>query len=460
MAKKKKNKKPQKRLLKKTPQKKPPLKKKVKASPKKSAKKISKKVVNKNPVTKKKLPSKKQSKSHVETKRGAGFASNNFNYIRALIWREYGLDYDGYSDPAFIKIVRGVYTECKARQRECSDNEIFVIFDEIRQNPRRDEPFIDEDLYRNPRAYYELLSVDFSAFESYLWIVSPMIIPSPSEFIMADYFHNYTKLKKQIEANPDSFKKEVKKEKKFLHLSDKQEKKILEISNKEKLSQKELDEFSELYSKWRGTIDRGYRRYFKEFVDWANRVTRERSASSIVDSEEIEIFIQFTKPEYDEQKERWFTEIFICTATGQRFSFGFEPKGLSFDHDTDEEFIEAKEKEVEKEVDKEKKEEPEIKLTPEQIEKRKKANENLFSALLNLNKRYGFIEKKIQREKNKKKKVKTEQAFKEKELKRLVGIKKEMEKSIKFYKSIKDKKRMNKTLNDLDVIVNKIKKLS
>ncbi len=458
MAKKKKNIRPSaKKVVKKTPVKRSDIKKNAKQKTKKPAPKKSKvkKVLKKLPPSKKK-PSKNKTPV-IKDKRGAGFASNNFNYIRALLWREYGLDYKGYSDEEFINIVKAVYTECKASRRECSDKEIILIFEGIQENPRREEPFMDADLYTNPRQYYELLSVDFSKLDSYLWITSPMIIPSPSEFIMADYFYNYTKLKKQIDADIDSFKKEVKKEKKFLHLSDKQEIKILALANKEKLNQKESEEFSELYARWRGSLDRGYRRYFKEFVDWSNQVTRDRAASSIVDSEDVEIYIQFTKPSYNEEKERWETEIFICTADGIRFSFGFEPKGTMRDHDTDE-FIEPKEKPEEKAPEKKKK--PEVELTPAEKKKRKKANEALFSALLKLGKRHELVGKKIQREKNKVKKQKSEQAFKEKELKRLVGIKKEMEKSIKFYKSIKDKKRMSKALNDLDAIVNKIKKLS
>ncbi len=161
MAKKKKNIRPSiKKVVKKTPVKRSNVKKNAKQKHKKPTPKKgkAKKVVKKLPPNKKK-PSKKQTPV-IKDKRGAGFASNNFNYIRALLWREYGLDYTGYSDEGFISIVKAVYTECKSRQRECSDKEIHLIYDEIRENPRRPFPEIREELYLNPRQYYELMSVE------------------------------------------------------------------------------------------------------------------------------------------------------------------------------------------------------------------------------------------------------------------------------------------------------------
>ena len=381
---------------------------------KKNVKKQASKKVTKKPV-KKKLPSKKASKpstkKKTELKTGAGFASNNFNYIRALIWAEYGLDYVSYFDPEFIRVIREVYNECKAVGRECSDRDILLIYDDVRENPQRPYPYIEEDLFQSARQYYEILDVEFNLFPAYLWISSPMIIPEPSEFIVTQYY------------------------------------------NKE------------------GNTDKGYKKYFKEFVDWANKATREKNEGN-VDSSDVDIYIKFTQPEYDEEKQRWESEIFICTEEGIMFSFGFVPKGREFEHDAGEEFIEPIEETLEIDgetvkpiVEKEKPIEPTpIPLTPEQIKKKQKSNSELFSALINLTTKYEQLEKKAEKEKEKQKKAKQKakdtSKKKDNELKRLQKIKKEIQSTIRLYKNIGDKKRLNKALKDLDDVMNKIKKLT
>jgi hypothetical protein len=372
-----------------------------KKTPKKQlSKKVSKKAV------KKKLPTKKTSKQKkIDLKTGAGFASNNFNYIRALIWREFQFDFAGYFDPEFIRIVKEVYNECKAVGRECTDADIFEIYDEVTDNPKRPYPYIGEDLFQSTRQYYEILDVEFSLFPAYLWITSPMIIPPPSEFIVTQYY------------------------------------------NKD------------------GNTDKGYKKYFREFVDWANNATRAKNNGN-VGSEDVEIFIKFTQPEYNEAERRWESEIFICTEEGIRFSFGFVPKGKGFDHDAGDEYVEPSEELLEEErgkiepVIEEEAKPAEPTLTTEQIEKRQKASADLFSALIKLTTKYEQLEKKTSKEKDKKQKAKDTSKKKDNELKRLQKIKKEIQSTIRLYKNIKDKRRLNKALKDLDAVMNKIKKLS
>ncbi len=371
-------------------------KKKLGRPPKKVAEPISKKASKKSvskKSSKKKLPSKKAKEL---AKKGSGFASNNFNRIRSLIWKEYGLDFKSYYDAEFLKIVKDVYRECKSRDSECSDIQILLIYDEVQENPQRVFPKIKEDLYgeNGQMPYYDLAYEDFAKYPSYLWIKSPMILPPPSEFVVASYYDGS------------------------------------------------------------GNMDKGYRKYFKEFIDWCNYATKEAVGGGHIDSSDIEIFVKFTKPEYIESLQRWETEIFICNSQGDRFSFGFEPKGRMKDHDISEEYVE-----------------PTL-LTPEQLEKRKVATKNLDSALDNLLSKYKNIEEEKSKPKTKKaavKKSKTKEAKvikltpkidKEKELKTLTKIKKEITSAIKLYKEIGDKKRMNKSLKDLDEVMAKIKKLS
>jgi hypothetical protein len=374
-----------------------------------SQKKTSKKQLSKTDskkAVKKKLPSKKTSKKKkVDLKAGAGFASNNFNYIRALVWREFGLDYVSYFDPEFIRTVKEVYNECKAVGRECTDNDILLIYDEVTDNPKRPYPYIEEDLFQSTRQYYEILDVEFSLFPAYLWITSPMIIPPPSEFIVTQYY------------------------------------------DKE------------------GNTDKGYKKFFREFVDWANNATRAKNNGN-VGSEDIEIYIKFTQPEYNEEERRWESEIFICTEEGIKFSFGFVPKGKGYDHDAGDEYVEPSEELLESEretiepvIEVEPKPTEPI-FTPEQIKKRQKASADLFSALIKLTTKYEQLEKNVSKEKEKKQKAKDTSKKKDNELKRLQKIKKEIQSTIRLYKNIGDKRRLNKALKDLDSVMNKIKKLS
>jgi len=381
--------------------KKSPIKKNLPPQKKTTKKQVSKKV-NKKPI-KKKLPSKKTSqRKKIDLKTGAGFASNNFNYIRALIWREFGLDYVGYFDPEFIRIIKEVYNECKAVGQECNDLDILEIYDEVVDNPQRPYPYIQEDLFENTRQYYEILDVEFNLFPAYLWITSPMIIPPPSQFIVTQYYDR------------------------------------------------------------EGNTDKGYKKYFREFVDWANNATRAKNNGN-VGSEDVDIYIKFTQPEYNETERRWESEIFICTQEGIKFSFGFLPKGKSFDHDAGDEYLEPSEGLVETKIEPIAEEDlisPEPELTPEQVAKKQKASSDLFSALIKMTTKYEQLEKKVSKDKEKKKKARDVSKKKDNELKRLQKIKKEIQSTIRLYKNIGDKRRLNKALKDLDDVMIKIKKLS
>src|ERR1035437_2805721 len=369
-----------------------------------TAKKTAKKKGVGTKASKKKLSTKKKtSKKNVKpVKKGAGFSSNNFNSIRSLIWQAYGLDYTSYFDPEFIRVVRAVYNECKSFGQECTEQDIWRIYDDVTEDPKRPFPYIAEDLYEAARQYYEILNVEFTVFPAYLWIKSPMIIPPPSEFITTNY-----------------------------------------------------------YSK-DGSTDKGYRKYFKEFVDWANQAEKikRRSIGSdgSVSSDDIDIYIKFTKPEYNEAERRWETEIFICTEEGIKFSFGFTPQGKQYDHDVDDEFVEPTAEDLIQG------EEPVIPtpviLTPEEQERKVKANSALFSALLKLTLKHEQLEKKQFRAEKKVSRKQQEQKYKDKELNRLKKIKKEITDNVKLFKSLKDKRRLNKALKELDEIMKKMKKLS
>lgn len=214
-----------------------------------------------------------------KTRKGAGFSSNNFNSIRALLWRNHKADFKGYFDPDFIRIVQEIYNDCKALGVTCTDDVILEKYGELQTDDKRPQPIIDAELLE-PQIYFQIKDVQFAEFEPYLWIVSPMIIAPPSEFRVTSY---YTKT---------------------------------------------------------GDTTKGYNRYFREWVDWCNHATREQFGSE-GGTDEIEIYFRFMPVEYNAALKRWQTEIVICTPSGQVFDFGFKPTGGGFDeHELDEEYIE------------------------------------------------------------------------------------------------------------------------
>ena len=168
--------------------------------------KAKKKVVKKKSVIKVKLPEPKKA-SH---KDGAGFSSNNFNYIRALLWKTHKSDFKGYFDPEFIRKVNAVYYDCKASGGECTDEFIFEHYNIVKEDERRPYPEISKNLYEFEQIYYEIKDVEFQAMPPYLWILSPMIITDPSEFIVPNYYYNYLKLVNEVESDSKIFADEVK----------------------------------------------------------------------------------------------------------------------------------------------------------------------------------------------------------------------------------------------------------
>lgn len=421
-------------------------------------------IVKKKVVPKKPAPEKK--------KEGAGFSSNNFNHIRSLLWKEHKADFKGYFDPEFIRKVNSVYNDCKADGVDCTDQIILKHYSAVREDDRRPFPEIPQDLYENEHIYYEITNVNFKEFPSYLWIVSPSIISPPSEFIAPNYYYNYTRLVIEVNANTQKFIDEVLNNKGgFRNLSENGEKEFLELAKtKEKWTRLKKEKFIELYAKWQGEFDRGYYKYFSEWVNWCNDSTREGFGGDY-DSEDVEIFYKFTKPEYDEVKKRWFTILFSCTASGEEFTFGYVPQGKSFDHEVSEEYVHPpSEAELKIQVEKQQKleefksalEKLRFKLREFPMMKEIELKNKLIE--LELKKKAQALKKKIQKEKerkqlqNLKKKILLQKA-KEKELKRLIILKREQEKTVRLHRKNKDRKRLKKALIDLDKIVKKINRL-
>jgi hypothetical protein len=204
---------------------------------------------------------------------------NQFIRTRSLIWKLRKDQYESYFDPKLIDIARRVNDECNTAGTDCDDDLILSFHDEWsvggRQHPI---PYLNPSLFR-PKIYYEIKDVsDFAIESANVYFYSPMLIANPSGFRSINYA-NY-----------------------------------IDFQGRRRLS-----------------LERGYRRYFKEWVDWVNTYYREQG---IDDSEDIEVYFTLIPPYWDEEKGFWIVEIVSCTSDGRVGDFGFKPDG-SGDQSTD-----------------------------------------------------------------------------------------------------------------------------
>lgn len=195
---------------------------------------------------------------------------NQYIRIRSLIWKERKDLYKSYFDPALLDIARRVNDECKTAGTDCNDEVVLSFHDEMEQGGRKYPlPILNPSLF-NPRPYWEIKNVSDWAIESAnIYFYSPMLIAPPSGFRSLD-FANY-----------------------------------IDADGRKRLS-----------------LDRGYRRYFKEWVDWVNTYYRDED---INDSELMDVSFMCLPAEWDEEKGFWIVEIVSCTPDGRISDFGFTP---------------------------------------------------------------------------------------------------------------------------------------
>jgi hypothetical protein len=197
---------------------------------------------------------------------------NQYIRIRSLIWRERKDQYQSYFDPELLDIARRVNDECKTAGTDCDDELILSFHDSYSEGGRQyPVPVINPSLFK-PQPYWEIKNVsDFAIEAANIYFYSPMLIAPPSGFRSIDYA-NY-----------------------------------VDHDGRRRLS-----------------LDRGYRKYFKEWVDWVNEYYRDQD---IDDSDLIEVYFKLLKPTWDEEKGFWVVEIVSCTSDGRVTSFGFVPSG-------------------------------------------------------------------------------------------------------------------------------------
>jgi hypothetical protein len=191
------------------------------------------------------------------------------------LWSKFKQDYNGNdyrsSGGQFLKIVHDVYNECKVSGQDCSDEVLISKYNAILNNEKRPEPFISPDLYQetDEHEYWSIANVEFEAFPPYLWIKSQMIASPPYEFQVSDYVN----MKRDKDGN-------------------------YKISKKS-----------------------GYDNEFKDWVDWCNYNFKDVGSDGYIP------YWMFTKPEWNDEKKRWETEIYIVDSQGKPDSFGYTPIG-------------------------------------------------------------------------------------------------------------------------------------
>ena len=165
--------------------------KKKSTSGKKGVKKNSKKVKissRKKSVSKKKVstPSPNKGKK-LNPNKGLGL----YIRLKTLLWREYKQDWNGLDyrskNSNFLSVVHDVYEECKFWGADCTDEVLTNKYQEIIGHLKRPEPQLPLSLTVEPSPYWEIKSVEFELFEPYLWVKSPMIMPSSEGFKVSDY---------------------------------------------------------------------------------------------------------------------------------------------------------------------------------------------------------------------------------------------------------------------------------
>jgi hypothetical protein len=278
-----------------------------------------------------------------------GFSKNlTYNRVRTVLWTNFRDDFPSYR--AFISnqsdeqgnkikgtsIVSQVFAQCKSL--DCLDSDIIEIYNQFNnQNPQDEAPILPPDYYDN-HYYWELETEDWwSGFDSRIWVVSPMLLTDPDNFL------GILGTDKYVDKNG-------------------------ELINR-KFDPKKGD-----------YIIRGKSQRFKEFINYCNSLQTQgliggsddvpnwRFVGKEDDSEEV-YWNPFTK--------RWEVRIVICDPFGTIEDYGFIPDEP--DLEIDEDLIKGilnkpkPQQATEEPIQEEKpKEEPKAGLSKEEIEIKKK----------------------------------------------------------------------------------------
>lgn len=295
----------------------------------------------------KKRGRKKGSKNRKKKKNASsrGFGSNtSYNRVRKLLWDRFKSQYPSYQE--FIRnrvddegnkikgtsIVSKVYNECKSL--DCSDEDILAIYKQLTTTEKGESPLLPSD-YFEPRPYYELLTVDlWDGLDERVWIVSPMLLPAPPEF--------------------------------------------LGILGEDRCVDKEnqIKDITDCNEKDGDRLVRGKKELFQPFVTYCNQFQQRDIYTTSDDVPHVKFIgetSQDLEPFWNEGEQRWEVEIVPCTPFGEIYDYDFDPS--EYDQEVpDEDDLPIFEKPTE-ESEKEKPSKPAVEsedLTKVKIEETKK----------------------------------------------------------------------------------------
>ena len=274
-----------------------------------------------------------------------GFSRNlTYNRVRSVLWSNFKDDFPSYR--AFISnqtdeegnkikgssIVSQVFAQCK--DLDCLDSDIIEIYNQFRnQNPDDERPVLPPE-YFDTHYYWELETQDWwSGFDDRVWVVAPMLITDPDNF--------------------------------------------LGILGSDRYVDKDGQLINRKFDGKKGDyIIYGKSKRFKEFISYCNQMQSQGliGGSDVVpnwrfvgeDDDEADVYWNpFTK--------RWEVRIVICTPNGDINNYDFDPKepDRGFDDVLIQEIInKTKEQETTEEITPI--EEPKAGLSKEEIKLREK----------------------------------------------------------------------------------------
>jgi hypothetical protein len=254
------------------------------------------------PLKKKSLKSKKISVNN--SKKGFGTALT-YNRVRKILWENYKQDFVSYKE--FISsqydengnkikgssIASRVYAECKSQ--DCLEEDVLNIYIQLNQS-KDDIPIIPAEYY-DPHNYWKIITEDWSSgMPNNLWVVSPMLLANPDYFLGVLWENRY-------------------------------------FADGEEIDKKEYEDFYKSNKDKKLKVIDGYKNRFQPFVDHCNQIQMQ-----FPEYDNYVAYWKFTgkednpnQPYWNEQLKRWEIEIIICTGSGVRNNYDFEPNEEEFD---------------------------------------------------------------------------------------------------------------------------------
>lgn len=112
--------------------------------------------------------------------------------IKSLLWKNYKQNYKSYDyrefvGDGFLSSLHNVFEECKTSGADCPEDVILTKYQQIVDKVKRPEPFILPRYLEDPKPYFDVVDIELSTFDPYLWINVPMISANPSGFFVSDY---------------------------------------------------------------------------------------------------------------------------------------------------------------------------------------------------------------------------------------------------------------------------------